>query len=288
MTYNELKAALAAAGIGDASECRREAELLIEAFGGIKASELPFRRSENISSPALDDAVRRRIAREPLQYILGEWEFFGLDLYVTPDCLIPRPDTEITVEAAIKLLPHGVRFADLGTGSGAIAVSVLKNRPDLHCTAVDISPAALSVAQKNAARHGVDQRCSFVCADMLSEGIFDLLSCPLGAVISNPPYIPACDLTPDKIQPELEYEPRGALVGGEDGLVFYRSLIPRAAKPGVLLPCGMLIFEVGIGEARDVAAMGAAAGYSASVLHDLNGIYRTVVLTLNDEHKDTY
>ena len=152
MTYNELKAALAAAGIGDASECRREAELLIEAFGGIKASELPFRRSENISSPALDDAVRRRIAREPLQYILGEWEFFGLDLYVTPDCLIPRPDTEITVEAAIKLLPHGVRFADLGTGSGAIAVSVLKNRPDLHCTAVDISPAALSVAQKNAAR----------------------------------------------------------------------------------------------------------------------------------------
>ena len=181
-----------------------------------------------------------------------------------------------------------MRFADLGTGSGAIAVSVLKNRPDLHCIAVDISPAALSVAQKNAARHGVDQRCSFVCADMLSEGIFDLLSCPLGAVISNPPYIPACDLTPDKIQPELEYEPRGALVGGEDGLVFYRSLIPRAAKPGVLLPGGMLIFEVGIGEARDVAAMGAAAGYSASVLHDLNGIDRTVVLTLNDDHKDTY
>lgn len=288
MTYNKLKAALSAAGIGDAQECRREAELLIEAFGGIKASELPFRRSEDISSPALDDAVRRRIAREPLQYILGEWEFFGLDLYVTPDCLIPRPDTEITVEAAINLLPRGARFADLGTGSGAIAVSVLKNRPDLHCIAVDISPAALRVAQKNAARHGVDRRCDFVCADMLGDGIFDLLSCPLGAVISNPPYIPACDLTPDKIQPELEYEPRGALVGGEDGLVFYRSLIPRAAKPGVLAPGGMLIFEVGIGEARDVAAMGAAAGYSASLLNDLNGIERTVVLTLNGSQKDTY
>ena len=147
MTYNELKNALIAAGVGSPDECGFEAKLLAERFGGIKAAELPFRRGEDMTCPALAEALARRIRREPLQYILGEWEFYGLGFKVTPACLIPRADTEITVSTAIKMLPVGARFADLGTGSGAIAVSVLKNRPDVTAVAVDISTLQCSAAR---------------------------------------------------------------------------------------------------------------------------------------------
>lgn len=283
MTYNELKAALAAAGIGDDAECRREAELLCAKFGGISSSSLPFRRDEDIRSRELADALTRRINREPLQYILGEWEFYGLDFYVTPDCLIPRPDTEITVSAAIKLLPEGARFADLGTGSGAIAVSVLKNRCDTHAVAADISPAALAVAESNAVRNGVADRCRFLCADMLSECFFNALPRPIDAIISNPPYIPTRELAAGIIQPELEFEPRGALDGGTDGLDFYRAVIPRAAERGVLTDDGTVIFEVGAGEADAVSALGKSAGFYTAVLADLGGIERTVILSKNQK-----
>ena len=279
MTYNELRSALLAAGVGNADECRREAELICARFGNIPAAQLPFRRDEDIRSPAIDAALQRRIKREPLQYILGEWEFYGLDLYLTPDCLVPRPDTEVSVAAAISLLPHGARFADLGTGSGAIAVSVLKNRDDTHAAAVDIRRGALETAKKNAVRHGVDARCDLICADMLSNELWGLLPCPLDAVISNPPYIPTRELAADMIQPELEFEPHAALDGGADGLDFYRILIPRSAERGVLTDDGVVIFEVGAGESEAVAALGRSAGFFSAVLCDLGGIERTVILS---------
>ena len=279
MTYNELKNALIAAGVGSPDECGFEAKLLAERFGGIKAAELPFRRGEDMTCPALAEALARRIRREPLQYILGEWEFYGLGFKVTPACLIPRADTEITVSKAIKMLPVGARFADLGTGSGAIAVSVLKNRPDVTAVAVDISSAALEVARLNAAQHGTDGRIGFIHADMLADDFFDSLPHPLDAIISNPPYIPKSDLLPGAVQPELNFEPRGALDGGDDGLDFYRSLIPRAAETGVLTDGGFVLFEVGAGEACAVARMGADAGFSSEILCDLGGIERTVILS---------
>lgn len=285
MTYNELLSALICAKTGDAGECRREAALLAEHLGGIPASELPYRRNEPMSSPALADALARRINREPLQYILGEWEFFGLSFRLTPDCLIPRPDTELTVLSAVRMLPQGAFFADLGTGSGAIAVSVLKNRPDTSAAAVDISPGALSVAGDNAKRHGVLSRCRFIHDDMLSDGFFERLPHPIDAIISNPPYIPAKELTPGRVQPELCFEPRAALCGGGDGLDFYRRLIPGAAKAEILTPNGFMLFEVGDGEADAVAQMGRGAGFVAEIFRDLGGIERTVALSRKEKQE---
>lgn len=282
MTYNELFAALCAAGIGDDSECRREAALLAEHFGGIRASELPYRRNEDMESLALQSALERRINREPLQYILGEWEFFGLPFRVTPDCLIPRPDTELLVTTAMRLLPLKAHFADLGTGSGAVAVSILKNRPDVSATAADISPCALAVARENAKRHGTLERCTFICADMLSSDFFKRLPHPIDAVISNPPYIPTDELAPGKIQPELCFEPELALCGGKDGLDFYRQLIPRSAATGVLSEEGFVLFEVGAGEAQDVAQMGKNVGFFPQIFRDLGGIERAVLLSRKD------
>lgn len=279
MTYNELLSALISAGIGDESECRREAAFLAERFGGIPASELPYKRQVPMDSPALSAALARRINREPLQYILGEWEFYGLTFRVTPACLIPRPDTELTVSSALRLLPRGAHFADLGVGSGAITVSILKNRPDTTAAAVDISREALEVARCNAERHGVLDRCGFIHGDMLSDGLFERLPHPLDAIISNPPYIPAAELEPGTVQPELLFEPQTALCGGSDGLDFYRRLIPRADEPGILTQGGFILFEVGAGEADDVAKIGRSAGFVPKIFRDLGGIERTVLLS---------
>ena len=277
MTFNEVKAALIDAGVGDGGECRREATLLCERFGGIPAAELLFRQNEDIPSTELSAALTRRLGREPLQYILGEWEFFGLTFALNADCLIPRHDTELTVETAIKLLPHGACFADIGTGSGAIAVSVLHARPDTRCYAVDISRGALDTATANAARHGVSDRFYPIHADIFKGQLSKLMPTLPNALISNPPYIPTRELAAGIIQPELEFEPRAALDGGNDGLIFYRYLIQNA--PTLISPDGMMIFEVGIGEARDVGAIGKAMGYDLRILCDLGGIERTVILS---------
>lgn len=277
MTYNEIKKALVDAGIGDNNECRREAMLICERFASIPAGELPFRQNEDIPSPEIETALRRRLRREPLQYILGEWEFYGLNFSLTPDCLIPRPDTELTVEAAIERLPRGACFADIGTGSGAIAVSILHARPDTHCYAVDISRGALDTATANAERLGVGDRFHPILTDIFEGQLGKLMPTRPDALISNPPYIPSGELLSGIIQPELEFEPRAALDGGADGLDFYRYIIPNS--PSLLSPDGMLIFEVGIGEAGDVCSLGAACGYSGQILRDLGGIERTVILT---------
>lgn len=277
MTYNEIKKALIAAWIGDNDDCRREAMLICERFGSIPAGELPFRQNEDIPSPEIDAALRRRLGREPLQYILGEWEFYGLTFSLTSDCLIPRPDTELTVEAAIERLPHGACFADIGTGSGAIAVSILHARPDTHCYAIDISRGALDTASANAARLGVGDRFHPILTDIFEGRLGTLMPTRPDALISNPPYIPSCELVAGVIQPELEFEPRAALDGGADGLDFYRYIIKNS--PSLLSPDGMLIFEVGIGEAEDVCSIGAACGYGGQILRDLGGVERTVILT---------
>lgn len=279
MTYNEIVKALAEANIGDRDECAHEARLLAEHFCGIDASTLPFRRNEDMPNEALAKAVARRVRREPLQYILGSWMFMGLEFKLSSACLIPRPDTEVTVEAALRLLPHGAHFADLGTGSGAIAVSILKFRPDLSAEAADISRNALLIAEENARRHGVSERCRFICGDMLSNDLYSRLDAPLDAVISNPPYIPKRELIRGVVQPELEYEPYEALCGGDDGLMFYRSIIKSASHPEILKPDGCILFEVGIGEATAVADIVASYGFACEVLKDLGGIPRTLILT---------
>lgn len=273
MKYAEIVNILDAAGIDDAAF---EAGLLISRYAGIPRHELLFRRQEDFSVPALGEAVRRRAAREPLQYILGSWTFRGLEFELNADTLIPRPDTELTVGLAVRHLPRGARFADLGTGSGAIAVSVLHERPDTSAVAVEISENALAAAVRNAAAHGVADRLTPLRADLLAEGFSALLASAgqPDAILSNPPYIPTGELA--SLAPELAFEPRRALDGGNDGLIFYRSITQTAAL--LLPPGGILLYEVGIGEAADVAALGAAQGFSAEVYRDLAGIDRAVLL----------
>ncbi len=178
--------------------------------------------------------VERRAAGEPVAYILGRRGFWTFDLEVSPDALIPRPDTETLVAAVLPLIEDGCRVLDVGTGSGAVAVAIASEKPRATVTATDIDPRCIALCRRNAARLGVELR-TFVadCFDGL-EGRFDL-------IVSNPPYIAADD--PHLARGDLRFEPRLALVGGTDGLGFLRRLIAEA--PGRLLPGGWLAVEHG-------------------------------------------
>ena len=221
--------------------------------------------------------VKARAQRMPVAYILGEKEFMGHSFRVTPDVLIPRPDTEILVEEAIRLLAEkeAPRIVDIGTGSGAILLSVLKGTEGSTGVAVDLSPAALAVAKSNGERLGLADRAEFRLGDLYApvDGLFD-------AILSNPPYIPVHDM--EGLSPEVKQEPEMALVGGADGLDFYRRLIddaPRYLKEG-----GIVLFEVGIHQAQDVAELGKRRGFSAQrILPDYAGIDRVVVLSDYDK-----
>ncbi|MBP2632492.1 MAG: Protein-(glutamine-N5) methyltransferase, release factor-specific [Firmicutes bacterium] len=220
------------------------------------------------------DAIKKRIARMPVAYIIGYKEFMGLDFNVSPAVLIPRPDTEILVEAVIERLKEkeNVSFVDIGTGSGAIVLSLLANLPQAVGSTVDISEAAIAVAKDNAEKFGVSDRVSFFHGDVYSpvkDQVFD-------AIISNPPYIPDADI--ESLQPEVKCEPHGALAGGTDGLDFYRKLVREGVT--LLKSGGFMAFEVGIHQAAAVAKL--AETFSelgeVSVLKDYGGIERVVII----------
>jgi release factor glutamine methyltransferase len=220
--------------------------------------------------------VHRCAKGEPLQYLTGQQEFYGLLLRVTPDVLIPRPETELLVEEALSLmrglsLPE-IRFLDIGTGSGCIAVSVAHEFSGSVGWAVDISAAALRIARDNAVRHGVTARIQFVQADLLE--CFSLAPA-FHLVLSNPPYVAReeYDSLPAAVR---NHEPRGALFGGENGLEIYRRLIPDAASR--LMPGGYLLLELGAGQQKSVEKLVETGGYtSLKVLNDLQGIPRCLV-----------
>lgn len=272
MTYLRALGLLREAGIENAET---DAAILFEHFAEIPTHSLPFRKNDEIYSDALESALKRRISREPLQYILGSWEFCGLRFELNPDCLCPRPDTELIVELALKNLPKNAHFCDIGTGSGAIAVSTLHFRKDTTADAFDISEGAISAARKNAQLNSVSERITITQADALAEDF--LAGKSYDAVISNPPYIPA-DVIPT-LAPEVLLEPNRALDGGDDGLVFYRAITKRAKA--VLDPGGFVLYEVGIGQAEDVAAIGEENGFATEIYPDLSGISRAVLLRIN-------
>jgi release factor glutamine methyltransferase len=219
--------------------------------------------------------VHRHASGEPLQYLTGEREFYGLLFRVRPGVLIPRPETEILVEKALDMARaqvRNVRFVDVGTGSGCIAISVAHEAPHAVGWATDISREALAAARENANHLGVGARVGFVCCDLLdcfpARPTFDF-------ILSNPPYIPGSEM--EKL-PSLirEHEPRQALFGGESGLEVYRRLIPEAASR--LLPEGRLLLEVGAGQAGNVADLVERAGLSPEqMIEDLQGISRCIV-----------
>lgn len=224
----------------------------------------------------LDALSARRARGEPLQYLTGEREFYGRAFHVTPDVLIPRPETEFLVEAAVglilknrKRLSSAIRFADVGTGSGCIAVSVLCEIQDAFCCAIDCSFRALKAAGENARRHGVDGRMALICGDLLT-GVTPL-EC-FDFILSNPPYIAKMDYSGLPVDVR-EFEPGIALFGGNDGFEIYRRLIPASFER--LASGGCLILEVGAGQAEEVERLASQAGLlTEAVIKDLQGISR--------------
>lgn len=220
--------------------------------------------------------VLRHAKGEPLQYLTGEREFFGLDFHVNPAVLIPRPETELLVETALgiirKRLDCRMKFLDVGTGSGCIAVSIAHEIPASTGWATDISEPALGVARRNALRHQVSGRIQFVRADLLdcfSRGwVFDM-------ILSNPPYVPLeeYDTLPSGVR---DHEPKRALFGGRDGLDFYRRLVPAAKER--LKPGGYVLVEAGAGQADRIGRLIEEAGLVLlEILNDLQGIPRCIL-----------
>ncbi|HJV86802.1 MAG TPA: peptide chain release factor N(5)-glutamine methyltransferase [Noviherbaspirillum sp.] len=208
---------------------------------------------------------QRRLNGEPIAYIVGEREFYGLPFYTTPDVLIPRPETELLVELTLERLPQGGRVLDMGTGSGAIAIAIAHARPDVSITALDASTAALQVAQRNATRHGA--RVSFVRSnwfESLPPERFDV-------IVSNPPYIVQND--PHLAQGDLRFEPADALTDHADGLSALRTIIRGA--PDYLAPGAWLLMEHGYDQAPAVRDLLAKDGFHAvQSWQDLAGIER--------------
>jgi release factor glutamine methyltransferase len=260
-----LDSAVVAIAASGSPTARLDAELLLAAALGVSRSAL-WTSDLMVSGPAVRtfrDLVQRRSAgREPVAYLLGTKGFRHIDLLVDARVLIPRPETELLVEVGLEL-PHGARVVDVGTGSGAVALALKQERPDLDVLATDVSGDALDVARANAARLGLDV--AFARGDLL-----DAVEGDVDAVLSNPPYVAeGADLPPDVAR----HEPPGALFAGEDGLDVVRRLVPQAAGRARLVA-----LEVGAGQAGEVAALLRQAGMGAvEVRPDLAGIERVVV-----------
>ena len=231
---------------------------------------------------SLAQAVTRLRGGEPLPYVLGEWEFFGLTFKVTPDVLIPRPETELLVEKALEWLnthPNRGRVVDVGTGSGCIAVSLAKQAPDLRILATDISFLALNVARSNAIRHGLSRRIDFLQSDLLSglqSGLKAGINDQFDMICANPPYLPTSRLSSLKV---YQYEPTIALDGGEDGLNILRRLLAQSAR--LLTPGGLFLSEIdaSMSEPVRLIAHSAFPGATIQIIRDLSGNDRLLTIS---------
>ncbi len=269
--------ALTAAGIDNA---RFEARLLLSRATGLAIEQLISRGPDAAPAAAaatLRELTARRVRREPMAYILGEREFWGLPFKVSPAVLIPRPDSETVIETVLDLLPdrsRKLRILDLGLGSGCLLLTLLREYPQATGVGIDASEAALAVAQANAEALGVAPRARLTTGDWRQAGWTDLLEGPFDLLVSNPPYIESAAV--GGLMPEVaRHEPRLALDGGADGLAAYRII--AAALPALVVPGGWTIVEVGEGQAPEIASLFAAEGLVPRPSRkDLGGIERVV------------
>ena len=264
MRLSSAVAKLTEAGI---DEARLEARILFSKIGKINECELLF--DPECDSAELEEALERRCRRIPLAYILGEVDFYRENYVVSPDCLIPRPETELLVDYAVNHIPCGARFADICTGSGCIAVSTLKNTKSTTALALDLSHAALEIARENAERNGVSDRIEFIRGDALVgiEGEFF-------AILSNPPYVSEAAYA--DLDAEIYEEPKMAFVGGVDGGDFYRKMIPLYKNN--LKDGGFLAFEIGYDQGELLRSLGAMHGMETEIIKDYGGLDRIAIL----------
>jgi release factor glutamine methyltransferase len=264
-----LDGAVTAIGASGSDTARLDAELLLAHALGVDRGALimdPRREVTGDAVQSFQGLVRRRsVLREPVAYLLGTKGFRHIDLAVDPRVLVPRPETELLVEVGLEL-PAGARVIDVGTGSGAVALALKQERPDLLVLGSDVSADALAVARANRDHLGLD-------VELLQADLLDGIGGPLDAVLSNPPYVAERDrasLPPDVVR----HEPAGALFAGDDGLDVLRRLVPQAAASGAAL----VALELGAGQADAVAALLREAGFAGGeARRDLAGIERVVV-----------
>ena len=277
----EARVRLGEAGIDEAA---LEARLLLAHAMDVTPSALLLEPDHPVTTDeatAFEGLLMRRLRREPLAYLVGEREFYGLRFLVDQRVLIPRPETELLVESALAMAAErsaegdGLLMADVGTGSGCIVVSLAVHLPGARFYALDLSGEALALARSNAERHGVEERVTFLEGDVLAP-----LPEPVDMIVANPPYVPSRNL--ETIQPEIRhYEPRVALEGGPEGLDVARRVLADAGRH--LRPGGRLLMEIGHGQASEVVETAKASFPTAveiDMVPDLAGIPRVLRVRL--------
>ena len=253
---------------------RLDAELLMTYAIGTSRSELLLRHMGDAAPEAFAPLLARRQRHEPVAYILGAQEFYGLAFRVTRDVLIPRGDSEVLVEAALKARPDARRVLDCGTGSGALLLAVLAHLPEeAEGVGIDCSNAALAVAADNARRLGLSQRSRMLCANWGEPGWTDELGGAFDLILANPPYVEVDAALAPSVR---DYEPAGALFAGPDGLDAYRLLLPQL--PALLAQGGAALVEIGATQAEAVSAIAEDAGFTAQIHRDLGGRPRVLEL----------
>ncbi|HQT67356.1 MAG: protein-(glutamine-N5) methyltransferase, release factor-specific [Rhodospirillales bacterium 20-60-12] len=271
----DIAARLAAAGITDA---RREARILLAAALGIDTTRLQL--VDHIDPAGYQAYLQRRAAREPMAFITGRREFWGLEFEVSSATLIPRPDSETLIQAALAECPAPSRILDLGTGTGCLLLALLSERPAAFGVGVDVAPAAAHLAARNAQRLGLGTRACFITGDWAAA-----LSGPFDLIMSNPPYITQADMA--DLMPEVAgFEPARALDGGPDGLDAYRAILQ--ALPSLLARGAVAVLEIGAGQAPDLADLADFYGFSAMFRADLAGIERAAILRRTEDGEKTF
>ena len=267
-------------------EHRRTAALLLGHLLGLDRAQVFIRSKESLSESSYRDylsLIDRRASGEPLQYITRHKEFYGLDLVVTPDVLIPRPETELLVERVIALANEchslDALIVDIGTGSGCIAIALARQLPNARLIATDISAASLVVARENAERHNVQHQIEFIEGDMFEPLSNRSLEGAVNLVASNPPYV--ADGCAETLQREVrDWEPPAALFGGEAGLAFYERLLAEGQR--FVCPGGHFVCEIGYGQVEAISQMIDPAAWNlVDIANDLQGVPRTLTMRRN-------
>ena len=270
MTLNEAIKRLESAGVDNPAYDARE---LFYRIGGV---EKPIFLNTVCTSAELESAIDRRAKREPLQYIIGSVGFYNEEYRVTPECLIPRSDTEILVDLVVKRLPKGEKLLDLCTGSGCVAISSIANTEETSAVAVDISEGALAIAKENAALNGVSERISLVRCDCLAPMPCEVTENKYFCLTANPPYIR--EEVYQELEEEIFHEPRLALVADDKGLAFYRALVPVGTS--LVKKGGFLAFEIGYDQGADLIKIAESHGLECEIIKDYSGNDRVALINI--------